>query len=227
MSTRTRPATLLVAVLACAAMLTACESLNSLATSPDNSKTRRGAGIGAASGVVVGLLTSGGSLQGALIGAAVGGLAGGAIGNYQDRQERQLRQQMANTGVEVVRQGDNITLGMPGQVTFATSSADITADFKPILNSVASTLVEFNQTLIEVAGHTDSTGSREYNQALSVRRAESVAVHLVSQGVPRNRIVTVGAGQDHPVADNSTTEGRQKNRRVEMTIVPIEAKASR
>jgi outer membrane protein OmpA-like peptidoglycan-associated protein len=207
-------------------MLTACESLNTLATSPDAAKTRRGAGIGAGTGAVVGLLTSGGSLQGALIGAAVGGLAGGAIGNYQDRQEAKLRAQMANTGVEVVRQGDNITLDMPGNVTFATSSYSINDEFKPILDNVAATLKEFDQTIIEVAGHTDSTGSRAYNQTLSENRANSVKGHLVAQGVPAKRIITVGAGPDHPVADNSTAEGRAQNRRVEITIVPVEAKAA-
>lgn len=226
MTTRISPPRLLVALVACAALLTACESISSLATSPDNAKTRRGAGIGAGTGAVVGLLTSGGSLSGALIGAAVGGIAGGAIGNYQDRQEARLRSQMANTGVEVVRQGNHITLDMPGNVTFATSSFAINAEFKPILNDVAATLKEFDQTLIEVAGHTDSTGSRAYNQTLSENRANSVKSHLVAQGVPAKRIITVGAGPDHPVATNSTPEGRAENRRVEITIVPVEATAA-
>ncbi|MDR2214315.1 MAG: OmpA family protein, partial [Nevskiaceae bacterium] len=126
-----------------------------------------------------------------------------------------------------VRQGDNITLGMPGNVTFATDSSMINAEFRPILDNVAATMREFNQTVIEVAGHTDSTGTRAYNQQLSERRAQSVADHLVAQGVARNRIITVGAGMDHPVASNSTVEGRAQNRRVEITIVPVETNASR
>jgi outer membrane protein OmpA-like peptidoglycan-associated protein len=166
-------------------------------------------------------LTGGDKLQRALIGAAVGGLAGGAIGNYQDRQERKLREEMANSGVDVVRQGDNITLDIPGGVTFAVDSAEINSNFRPILDRVATTLVEYDQTLIEVAGHTDSTGSESYNQSLSERRASSVAAYLSSRGVPMRRVVTVGAGELHPIASNETTAGREQNRRVEVTIVPV------
>lgn len=195
------------------------------ATSPEYQKTRQGAGIGAAVGAVVGLLSKGDKFENAMIGAAIGGLAGGAIGNYQDRQEAKLRQQLAGTGVDVVRNGDNITLDMPGNITFRTDSAELSPDFYAVLDKVAATLAEFDQTMVEVAGHTDSTGSEAYNQALSERRAKSVAAYLSSRGIRSQRLLTVGAGEGHPVASNDTPEGRQQNRRVELTIVPVEKKA--
>jgi outer membrane protein OmpA-like peptidoglycan-associated protein len=203
----------------------ACQTTEEVATSPEYHKTRTGAGIGAAAGAVIGLLTRGDKFDNALIGAAIGGLAGGAIGAYQDRQEQKLRASMAQTGVGVVRQGNNITLVMPGNITFATNSSDVNADFYPILDKVAGTLVEYDQTMIEVAGHTDSTGGAAYNQALSERRAKSVAAYLESRGVPAARLITVGDGVNHPVASNATAAGRQQNRRVELTIVPVEKKA--
>jgi outer membrane protein OmpA-like peptidoglycan-associated protein len=213
-----------VASLCAALLLTACAPMQQAATSPEYQKTRRGAAIGAAVGAVAGLLTKGDKLDNALIGAAIGGLAGGAIGNYQDRQEAKLRAQLAGTGVDVVRQGDNITLDMPGSITFATNSADLSSNFYSVLDKVSSTLGEYDQTVIEVAGHTDSTGPRDYNMGLSQRRAQSVAAYLSSRGVSAKRLITVGAGPDHPIASNSTPEGRQQNRRVELTIVPVEKK---
>jgi outer membrane protein OmpA-like peptidoglycan-associated protein len=128
---------------------------------------------------------------------------------------------MAGTGVDVVRQGDNITLDVPGGVTFAFDSADLNSQFFPVLDKVAGTLQEYDKTVIEVAGHTDSVGSDTYNLGLSQRRADSVAAYLGSHGVTRTRIVTVGAGEGHPVASNDTEEGRSQNRRVEITIVPV------
>ncbi|HEV8693471.1 MAG TPA: OmpA family protein [Lysobacter sp.] len=187
-------------------------------------KTQKGALIGAAVGVAAGLLTGGDATerrQRALVGAGVGGLAGGAIGNYQDRQERALRERMAGTGVGVVRQGDNITLSMPGNVTFAFNDATLQPQFYPVLNDVARTLTEYNQTVVEVAGHTDSVGSDAYNQELSVRRANSVAAYLSGHGVMQQRLITVGAGESRPIATNETEEGRAQNRRVEITLVPV------
>jgi outer membrane protein OmpA-like peptidoglycan-associated protein len=128
---------------------------------------------------------------------------------------------MAGTGVDVVRKGDNITLDMPGGVTFAFNSSDLNAQFYPVLDKVAATLTEYDKTVIEVAGHTDSVGSDAYNQQLSEKRANSVASYLSSRGVNRTRVVTVGAGEAHPVATNDTEEGRAQNRRVEITIVPV------
>jgi len=207
---------LLLACLSCA-----CVPVQQAATSPDYHKTRTGAGIGAGVGAVVGLLTKGDKFQNALIGAAIGGVAGGAIGNYQDRQEAALRAKMAGTGVDVVRKDDNITLDMPGGVTFATNSADLNASFYPVLDKVSGTLVQYDQTMVEVAGHTDSVGSVEYNQALSQRRAQSVAAYLTSRGVRNARLIVVGDGENHPVASNDTADGRARNRRVELTIVPV------
>jgi outer membrane protein OmpA-like peptidoglycan-associated protein len=192
---------------------------------PDTAKTRSGAAIGAGIGAVIGLLSKGDKFDNAAIGAAIGGLGGAAIGNYQDQQERKLRAQLANTGVEVQRVGNNITLDMPGGVTFATNSADINANFYTVLDQVATTLGEFNQTVIEVAGHTDSTGARTYNMTLSERRAGSVVSYLSGRGVARERMIAVGAGPDHPVDTNETAEGRAQNRRVEITIVPVEKQA--
>jgi outer membrane protein OmpA-like peptidoglycan-associated protein len=159
--------------------------------------------------------------QRALVGAGVGALAGGAIGNYQDRQERALRERMAGTGVGVIRQGDNITLSMPGNVTFAFNDASVQSQFYPVLDDVARTLAEYNQTVVEVAGHTDNLGSDAYNQTLSVRRANSVAAYLASHGVIQQRLITIGAGELHPIASNATEEGRAQNRRVEITLVPV------
>jgi outer membrane protein OmpA-like peptidoglycan-associated protein len=188
------------------------------------SDTTKGAGIGAAAGAVVGLLTGGDAAahrKNALIAAGVGALAGGAIGNYMDRQEANLRHDLQGTGVSVTRMGDNITLNMPGNITFKTDSAELDPSFYQVLNSVGIIVKKYNKTVVEVAGHTDSTGSAEYNQKLSERRADSVAQYLESQGLASNRVVTVGAGETRPVADNSTPEGRQANRRVELTLTPL------
>ena len=216
----TRNKTSLLIAVAASVALAGCAATEDFATNPDKQKTRQGAAIGAAGGAVVGLLIDS-SWKGALIGAGIGALAGGAVGNYQDKQEAKLRQQMAGTGVEVVRKGDNITLDMPGNVTFALNSAELNPKFDPVLDKVAATLVEYNQTMIQIAGHTDSTGPREYNMKLSEQRAMSVKNFLAGRGVPAKRMVTVGAGPDYPVASNDTPEGRAENRRVEITIVPV------
>ena len=214
-----RKSALLVAVAATVS-LAGCASMEDFAKNPEKEKTRQGAGIGAAGGAVVGLLVGGG-WEGALIGAGVGALAGGAVGNYQDKQEAKLRAQMAGTGVDVVRKGDNITLDMPGNVTFAFDSAALNPQFNDVLGKVAQTLTEFDQTVIQIAGHTDSTGTHAYNMKLSEQRAASVKSFLAGRGVPAQRMQTVGAGPDHPIADNSTEAGRAENRRVEITIVPV------
>lgn len=210
---------LLVAVAAAVA-LAGCSSMENFSSNPEMAKTRQGTAIGAGAGAVAGLLIGHG-WEGALIGAGVGALAGGMVGNYQDKQEAKLRQQMAGTGVEVVRKGDNITLDMPGNVTFAFDSAQLNPQFNSVLDKVAGTLVEYNQTVIQVAGHTDSVGSHAYNMKLSEQRAASVKNYLAGRGVPAQRMQTIGAGPDYPVADNSTPEGRAENRRVEITIVPV------
>ncbi len=182
--------------------------------------------IGAAAGAVVGLISGDDAVerrQRALIGAGVGALAGGAVGYYMDRQEAALRAELEGTGVSVTRIGDNITLNMPGNVTFATDSSDLSPAFFEVLNSVGKVLKEYDQTVVEVAGHTDSTGTEAYNQALSERRAQAVARYLGARGIMEQRLLTLGIGELRPVADNGSAEGRQANRRVEITMVPVTA----
>jgi len=212
-------------MIATAAFLFAgCTTLDPYTGESKTSAATKGAIIGAVSGAVVGLASGDDSVerrQRALIGAGVGALAGGAIGYYMDRQEMKLRQELEGTGVSVHRDGDNITLNMPGNITFATDSSDLNARFFAVLNSVAKVLTEFDKTIVEVAGHTDSTGSDEYNQALSERRASSVARYLQSQDINPQRMITIGLGESMPVADNGTASGRQLNRRVELTLVPL------
>ena len=206
--------------------LSGCETLDPYTQESKTSNTTKGAVIGAIAGAAVGLASGDDAVerrQRALIGAGVGALAGGAVGNYMDRQEAELRAQLQGTGVSVTRNGDNITLNMPGNVTFATNSSDLSPGFFDVLNSVSVVMEEFDQTVVEVAGHTDSTGSDAYNQALSERRASSVAQYLQSQGINAQRMITIGLGESMPVADNGTETGRQANRRVEITMVPITA----
>jgi outer membrane protein OmpA-like peptidoglycan-associated protein len=206
------------------AFISACSTVNPYTREQQTSKAAKGAGIGAAAGAVVGLLTKGDKLQNALIGAGVGAIAGGGVGYYMDVQEAKLRQQLEGTGVSVTRMGDNITLNMPSSITFALNSADLNAQFYNALNGVTMVLKEYNKTVIEVAGHTDSSGSDQYNMQLSERRAQSVASYLSSQGVQSSRLITIGAGETRPVASNDTEQGRSANRRVEMTIVPVTTK---
>ncbi len=217
----------LIASLAGFAVLAAgCQTLDPYTREEKTSNATKGALIGASAGVVAGLISGDDAVerrQHAMIGAGVGALAGGSVGYYMDKEEMKLRQELEGTGVSVTRDGDNITLNLPGNVTFATNSADLNAGFYDVLNSVGQVLSEFDKTVIEVAGHTDSTGSDVYNQTLSERRASSVAAYLRSQQVIPERLITVGLGEAHPVADNSTVDGRQANRRVELTLVPLTA----
>jgi len=205
-------------------MLGGCETLDAYTQEAKISNATKGALIGAAAGAVVGLASGDDAVerrQRALIGAGVGALAGGAIGYYMDRQEAELRAELAGTGVSVTRIGDNITLNMPGNVTFGTNSSNLNAAFFNVLTSVSKVLAEYDRTVVEVAGHTDSSGSNAYNQGLSERRAGSVAQYLRSQGINDQRLMTIGLGENMPVADNSSSIGKQTNRRVEITMVPV------
>lgn len=211
-------------LLAVAVFATGCTTLDPYTREERMSRTAAGAAIGAGVGAVVGLVSGSDAVerrQRALIGAGVGALAGGAVGAYMDRQERELRERLEGSGVSVTRIGDNITLNMDGNVTFDTNSAAIKPEFFEVLNSVALVVNRFDQTVIEVAGHTDSTGPRDFNMTLSQRRADSVAQYLGAQQVNRQRMITAGMGPDYPVADNSTQAGRALNRRVEITLVPL------
>lgn len=216
------------ALVACALLATValggCQTLDPYTQQSKTSNATKGAAIGAAAGAVAGLVSGDDAVerrQHALILAGVGALAGGAVGYYMDRQEAELRAELQGTGVSVTRTGDHITLNMPGNVTFKTDSADLSPAFFDVLGSVAKVMEEYEKTVVEVAGHTDSRGSQSYNQGLSERRARSVAQYLSSQGIDQQRLITVGMGEGMPVADNTTVDGRSANRRVEITMVPV------
>ncbi len=218
--------TSLLAAAAAAVLLTGCTTTNPYTGERQASKTAKGAGIGAVAGAVAGLLTGDDSRERrkrALIGAGVGALAGGGVGQYMDRQEAKLRAELQGSGVSVTRVGDNLTLNMPGNITFQTDSADLRPEFFNVLNSVAKVLTEYDKTLVEVAGHTDNTGSDQHNQQLSQQRANTVAQYLQSRGINQQRVLTFGSGKAHPIASNDTPESRQANRRVELTLEPITA----
>lgn len=211
-------------IAAAALLLAACQTTNPYTQQPQTSKAGKGAAIGAAAGVVAGLITGDSSRQRrkhALIGLGVGALTGGGVGYYMDQQEMKLRQQLEGTGVSVTREGDQIKLNMPGNVTFESNQSDINSRFYPVLDSVVTVLQEFDKTLVEVSGHTDSTGDDKINNPLSERRAASVGSYLMSRGVIPQRIESYGAGSYYPIADNKTVEGRLLNRRVEIMLVPV------
>ncbi|MCE8035207.1 cell envelope biogenesis protein OmpA [Billgrantia tianxiuensis] len=216
----------LVAPLAAAILVAGCATTDPYSGQTQRSSTMTGAGVGAAVGAAAGALSGSGSTSRrdrALIGAAVGAAAGAGIGAYMDRQEQQLRESMRGTGVEVERRGDDIVLNMPSSVTFGFDSSELTVQARNALNDVANVLTQYTDTRVNIAGHTDSTGSVSYNQRLSERRAESVGNYLAQSGVARNRLYMTGYGPSQPVASNNTEEGRAQNRRVEITLSPIES----
>lgn len=188
------------------------------------SRTAIGAGTGAVLGAGVGLLTGKNAAQrkkNALIGAGIGTVAGGGVGAYMDIQDKKLREELQSTGVSVVRNGNEITLIMPGNVTFASGASDVNASFYPTLNSVAKVMKNYEKTLIDVNGYTDSTGPAQNNLTLSQKRAQSVATYLVNQGVQTERFLVNGYGATNFVATNNTEAGRQQNRRVEIKLTPL------
>jgi outer membrane protein OmpA-like peptidoglycan-associated protein len=208
---------------AAAALLTTAACVTNPETGEQEFQTRTA--IGAAVGAVAGYL--GGDLIGGrrdrterIVGAGIGTIAGAAVGQYMDRQERDLRRQTAGTGVVVERQGDELLLSMPAGITFPINSYQIQPQFFGTLNQVAQTLAAYPQTLIDVYGHTDPSGGDQINIPLSQNRAQSVATYLSQQGVNRTRIATQGFGSSQPIADNGTEAGRAQNRRVEIRIVP-------
>ncbi|BCH52716.1 OmpA family protein [Agrobacterium vitis] len=207
-----------------ATYLSACTTTDPYTGEQKMSNTAGGAMIGAGLGALGGLAVGGGGhgkRNAALIGAGIGALAGGAIGSYMDNQEAELRAQLQGTGVSVTRQGDRIILNMPSNITFPTDQDQVLPPFYPTLNSVAIVLKKFNRTLVDVNGHTDSTGGLQHNQDLSQRRAESVLNYLGSQGVDPRRMSAMGFGPSQPIATNATPQGRAQNRRVEVAISPL------
>lgn len=200
--------------------LAGCATVNPYTGESQTSKAVWGTAIGAATGAATGALVSGNRGAGALVGGLAGAAIGGGAGYYLDVQEAELRQELASTGVSVVRSDDNIRLIMPGNITFKTDSADINSGFYATLNSVAKVLNKYDNSTVMVMGYTDSTGSAEYNQTLSQQRAKSVATYLQGQGVKASRFEVMGMGSSNPIASNSSSSGRQQNRRVEIKIIP-------
>lgn len=206
---------------------TACATYDPYTGEKKASKAGVGAGVGAGIGAVIAYLDnkdedSRKRNQRILAAAAGGAAVGGGVGFYMDSQEAKLRKQLRETGVIVEREGDNINLVMPGNITFDSNSANIAADFYPVLDSVALVLEEFNKTMVFVAGHTDSDGAEAFNQQLSQSRASSVSTYLAGRGLNPVRLETVGFGESEPLASNDTQEGKQANRRVEITLLPVE-----
>jgi outer membrane protein OmpA-like peptidoglycan-associated protein len=212
---------LLPAVVICA-LLTACTTTDPNTGEKKVSNTAKDGGIGAVAGAVLGGLVSSKKdrTRGIITGAAVGGGIGAAVGHRADKQEAELRAKLAKSGVDVQRQGDTINLVVPGAISFPTGSAQLAPDFYGSLNQVATSLKEFPDSTVQVIGHTDSTGSTAFNQTLSVNRANAVVVYLTAQSIDPQRVHALGMGPSQPVADNSTVDGRAKNRRVEIKIVP-------
>jgi outer membrane protein OmpA-like peptidoglycan-associated protein len=199
-------------------------------TDPDTGKKKISrAAIGGVAGAVVGYFA--GDLIGGrrdrtekVVGAGVGALAGAAVGVYMDRQERELRDRTAGTGVEIDRQGNELLLTMPAGITFPINSYEVQPQFHATLDQVAQTLASYESTLIDVYGHTDPSGGDSINLPLSRNRAQAVANYLAGRGVQPARIATQGFGSSQPLAgnDNSTEAERAANRRVEIRIVPVE-----
>jgi outer membrane protein OmpA-like peptidoglycan-associated protein len=215
----------LVAGIAAVA-LAACSTANPYTNEQQLSRTAGGTLIGAGSGAIVGAIvgtaTGADPRVAALLGAGIGGLGGAAIGNYMDQQEAELRAQLQGTGVSVTRVGAQIILNMPSNITFGVDSASVQPNFRETLVSVGLVLKKFNKTIVDVYGHTDSTGSDAHNQDLSQRRAVAVATILANQGIDQRRFYIEGRGKTDPIASNATESGRAQNRRVEIQISPIQ-----
>lgn len=212
-----------IAGAVCAALLLSGCTTNPYTGESEAGKSGVGAGLGALVGAGVGVLSSSkhDRGKGALIGAAAGAALGGGAGYYMDVQESKLRDKMRGTGVSVTRQGDNIVLNMPNNVTFDSSSSTLKPAGANTLTGVAMVLKEYPKTAVNVVGYTDSTGSQDLNMRLSQQRADSVANSLIVQGVEASRVRTQGMGPANPIASNSTTEGKAQNRRVEITLSPM------
>ena len=214
---------LFAVTLVSASLLQACVTYDPYSGEKKTSNATKGAVAGAVAGAVLGNQVKGNkkTRQNARVaGALLGGLIGGGVGNQMDKQEAQLRHDLANTGVGVTRQGDQIILNMPGNITFETGRASIKGNFHQVLDAVAKVLTEYKDTSVQVAGHTDSVGSARDNQVLSEQRARSVANYLQTRGVSASRMSTSGFGESQPVASNTSEAGRSQNRRVEITLAP-------
>ena len=221
----------IIALSACSFVLGGCATMSPdpVTGSPQISRTAVGAGLGAAAGALAGYVYSDAKdlhskdrRNALLIGAGLGALGGGGVGLYMDQQEAELRQQLVNTGISVTRNGDNIILNMPSNITFDIDQAVVKPEFQPALNSVALVMRKYNQTLLDVTGYTDSTGSDAHNLDLSQRRALAVANYLSQVGqIDGRRFAVAGFGEANPIASNDTEQGRAANRRVAIQIQPL------
>jgi len=220
-------AKLIVASASIAAMLgaAACTTTDPYSSTPGRNNTATGAVAGALGGALLGYLTNTSNgeqgRKNALIGAGVGALAGAGVGQYMDRQQRALEAELSGTGVGVARQGDNLVLRMPSDVTFATNQSSLDSRFLPVLADVDRVLNEYDRSMVDVIGHTDSSGGDAINQPLSERRASSVAAYLMDNGVIRERLYVAGVSSRNPIASNDTVQGKAQNRRVEILIRPF------
>ena len=216
---------LTLGVSAAALVAAGCTTTDPYRSNPPRNNTGTGAIVGAVAGGLLGYLTNTSDSEegrtNALIGAGVGALAGAAVGNYMDRQQRELEQQLSGSGVGVAREGDTLILRMPSDVTFATASANIDSRFYAVLDDVAQVLNTYDQSIVDIVGHADSRGELAYNQTLSEQRASSVAGYLINRGVLRERLYVAGMGETAPIASNDTEQGRAMNRRVEIVIRPF------
>ena len=188
---------------------------------PDNTRARTGLATGALIGGLLGATKESGSdrFGNAVLGAAIGAAAGGAVGSLLDKQANELRGQVGNN-VQIVNDGSQLRVVLPQDILFATDSATLQPTLVSDLRAVAQSLQRYPNSTVQVVGHADNVGAAAYNQDLSQRRAGSVASVLRDYGVPGGRIVSVGRGEDQPVASNLTPEGRAQNRRVEIIIRP-------
>ena len=208
---------IIIPVLAAVTLVSGCTTVNPYTGQTQTAKSTWGTAIGATAGALLGSTQSS---KGALIGGLAGAAVGGGVGYYLDVQAAELRAELASTGVQVIESPDNIRLVMPGNITFKTDSSDINSSFYPVLNSVAKVLNKYDNSTVLVSGHTDNTGSSEYNLNLSRERAVSVASYLQGKGVQASRFEVMGLGYSNPIASNATASGRAQNRRVEIKIIP-------
>jgi outer membrane protein OmpA-like peptidoglycan-associated protein len=208
------PSRMLILTLSAAA-IAGCTNL-------DGSASRAGTGglVGAGTGALLGGLVSDGDSGATIAGGVIGALAGTAIGSQLDRQAAELQQSIGGSGAGIVNTGSELIVSLPESITFAVDSADVRADYRDELASVAGNLQSYPNSSVQVIGHTDDTGSAAYNQGLSERRAVAVADLLTADGVPAWRLQSSGRGLSQPVASNATPEGRAANRRVEIVITP-------
>ena len=211
-----------VAICTALTLMVSCNAIKNA------NNAQKGGAIGASSGAVIGGVIGNNvgdgnnTALGAIIGAVVGGAAGGYIGSRMDRQAERIEEEIPGAEVTRVGEGINVTFNEDAGVYFDTNKSTVKGTSAETLNRLAGIFKEYPKSYILVEGHTDSAGSDEYNMTLSKQRAESVTSYLVSQGIDASRFTTKWYGETQPKADNSTAEGKSKNRRVELAIVASE-----